>query len=42
LIGRVAMLVAGVRAKAIDRHCRVIIPLIFVIASIAIFAHPRA
>jgi len=29
------------RAKAIDRYCRVIIPLIFVIASIAIFAHPR-
>ncbi len=30
------------RAKKIDRYCRVIVPLIFVIASIAIFAHPRA
>jgi hypothetical protein len=30
------------RAKKIDRYCRVIIPLIFVIASIATFAHPRA
>jgi len=29
------------RAKAIDRYCRVIVPLIFIIASIAIFAHPR-
>jgi Neurotransmitter-gated ion-channel ligand binding domain/Neurotransmitter-gated ion-channel transmembrane region len=29
------------RAKAIDRYCRVIVPVIFVIASIAIFAHPR-
>ena len=30
------------RAKKIDRYCRVIVPLIFVIASIATFAHPRA
>ena len=30
------------RAKRIDRYCRVIVPVIFVIASIAIFAHPRA
>ena len=30
------------QAKKIDRYCRVIIPLIFVIASLAIFAHPRA
>ena len=29
------------RAKQIDRYCRVIVPAIFVIASIAIFAHPR-
>ena len=29
------------RAKKIDRYCRVIVPVIFVIASIAIFAHPR-
>ena len=29
------------RAKAIDRYCRVIVPVIFVIVSIAIFAHPR-
>jgi hypothetical protein len=29
------------RAKAIDRYCRLIVPVIFVIASIAIFAHPR-
>ena len=29
------------RAKKLDRHCRVIFPAIFVIASIAIFAHPR-
>jgi hypothetical protein len=28
-------------AKKIDRYCRVIVPIIFVIASIAIFAHPR-
>ena len=28
-------------AKKIDRYCRVIVPLIFVIASVAIFAHPR-
>jgi hypothetical protein len=30
------------RAKQLDRYCRVIVPVIFVIASIAIFAHPRA
>ena len=30
------------RAKKIDRYCRVIFPIIFLIASIAIFAHPRA
>jgi gamma-aminobutyric acid receptor subunit beta len=30
------------QAKRIDRYCRVIFPLIFVIASIAIFAHPRS
>ena len=30
------------RAKKLDLYCRVIVPLIFVIASIAIFAHPRA
>ena len=29
------------RAKKVDRYCRVMIPVIFVIASIAIFAHPR-
>ena len=29
------------RAKKIDRYCRVIVPVIFLIASIAIFAHPR-
>jgi hypothetical protein len=29
------------RAKKIDRYCRVIVPVIFVIASIGIFAHPR-
>ncbi|MGH8100055.1 MAG: hypothetical protein ACREIW_02065 [Chthoniobacterales bacterium] len=29
------------RAKKLDRYCRVIVPLIFVVASIAIFAHPR-
>jgi hypothetical protein len=29
------------RAVRIDRYCRVISPAIFVIASIAIFAHPR-
>jgi len=29
------------RAKKLDRYCRVAIPAIFVIASIAIFAHPR-
>ena len=28
-------------AKKIDRYCRVIVPVIFVIASMAIFAHPR-
>lgn len=30
------------RAKKLDRYCRVIVPLIFFIASIAIFAHPRS
>jgi cadmium resistance protein CadD (predicted permease) len=30
------------RAKTVDRYCRVIFPMIFVIASIVIFAHPRA
>ena len=30
-----------VQAKKIDRYCRVIVPAIFVAASIAIFAHPR-
>jgi hypothetical protein len=30
------------RAKKLDRYCRVIVPVIFVIASIAIFAHPRS
>jgi hypothetical protein len=29
------------RAKKIDRYCRVIFPVIFGIASIAVFAHPR-
>lgn len=29
------------RAKRIDRYCRVIVPVIFVIALIATFAHPR-
>jgi cadmium resistance protein CadD (predicted permease) len=29
------------RAKKLDRYCRVIVPAIFVAASIAIFAHPR-
>jgi hypothetical protein len=29
------------RAKKIDRYCRVIVPVIFVIASLAIFAKPR-
>jgi cadmium resistance protein CadD (predicted permease) len=29
------------RAKTIDRYCRAIFPVIFGIASIAIFAHPR-
>ena len=28
-------------AKKLDRYCRVIVPVIFVMASIAIFAHPR-
>jgi len=30
------------RARKLDRYCRVIVPMIFVIASIAIFGHPRA
>jgi hypothetical protein len=30
------------RAKKLDRYCRVVFPAIFVIASIAIFAHPRS
>jgi len=30
------------RAKKLDRYCRVIFPAIFVIASIAIFLHPRS
>jgi hypothetical protein len=30
------------QAKRIDRYCRVIFPLIFVIAGIAIFGHPRS
>lgn len=30
------------QAKKLDCYCRVIVPAIFVIASIAIFAHPRA
>ena len=29
------------RAKTLDRYCRVIVPAIFVMASIIIFAHPR-
>jgi hypothetical protein len=29
------------RAKKIDRYCRVIVPVVFVIASIVIFAYPR-
>jgi cadmium resistance protein CadD (predicted permease) len=29
------------KAKKIDRYCRVIVPVIFVIASVAIFAKPR-
>jgi hypothetical protein len=29
------------RAKKIDRYCRVVVPIVFVIASLAIFAHPR-
>jgi hypothetical protein len=29
------------RAKKIDRYCRVIVPVVFVIASIVIVAHPR-
>jgi len=29
------------RAKKIDRYCRVIVPVIFVIASVALFAKPR-
>jgi hypothetical protein len=29
------------RAKKLDRYCRGIVPMIFVIASIAIFGHPR-
>jgi hypothetical protein len=29
------------RAKKLDRYCRIIVPVVFVIASIAIFAHPR-
>jgi Neurotransmitter-gated ion-channel ligand binding domain len=29
------------RAKKLDRYCRVIVPVIFIIASVAIFAHPR-
>jgi cadmium resistance protein CadD (predicted permease) len=30
------------RAKRIDRYCRVIFPLVFVIALIAVFVHPRS
>ena len=30
------------RAKKLDGYCRVIVPIIFIIASIAIFAHPRS
>ena len=29
------------RAKKLDRYCRIIVPVIFVIASTAIFGHPR-
>jgi hypothetical protein len=29
------------RAKKLDRYCRVIVPIVFVISSIAIFGHPR-
>src|SRR5439155_27287104 len=29
------------RAKKLDRYCRVIVPIIFVIAWLAIFGHPR-
>jgi hypothetical protein len=29
------------RAKKIDRYCRAIFPVIFVVASIAIFVKPR-
>ena len=29
------------RAKKIDRYCRVIFPIIFAIASVAIFGHAR-
>jgi hypothetical protein len=29
------------RAKKLDRYCRVIVPIVFVIVSIAIFGHPR-
>jgi hypothetical protein len=29
------------RAKKLDRYCRAIVPVVFVVASIAIFAHPR-
>ena len=30
------------RAKKLDRYCRVVFPAIFVVASIAIFVHPRS
>jgi cadmium resistance protein CadD (predicted permease) len=30
------------QAKKLDRYCRVIVPVIFAIPSIAIFAHPRS
>lgn len=30
------------QAKRIDRYCRVIVPVIFILTSILIFAHPRA
>jgi hypothetical protein len=29
------------RAKKIDRYCRIVVPAVFVVSSIAIFAHPR-
>jgi hypothetical protein len=29
------------QAQKIDRSCRLIVPVIFVIASLAIFVHPR-